>query len=76
MMDEPERYVAFRLGLHWQIPDPSVILERLPDQLVDQWIVFFDLLDKGVRFNIGDPDAFVARSPKAIYDALKDHLIH
>lgn len=75
MMDEPERFIAFRLGLHWQIPDPSVLLAHLPDQLVLQWLVFFHLLDAGVHFDIGDPDEFVARSPQGIYEALKDHLV-
>ena len=75
MMDEPERFVAFRLALHWQVPDPAGILERLPDQLVNQWLVFFSLLDGGATFKIGDPDAYVARTPRAIYDALKDHLV-
>lgn len=75
MMEEPERYIAFRLALHFRIPDPEIILEKLPATLINQWLVFFHLLDGGLHFDIGDPDRFVVRSPQAIYDTLKDHLL-
>lgn len=73
-MDEPDRFAAFRLALAFGYPDPDELVDQLPASLFRTWTAFLAMFDDGSRIKIGDPDAFVARSPQAIYNALKEHL--
>lgn len=73
-MEEPDRFAAFRLALAFEHPDPDELVRNLPASLFDSWTAFLAMHDTGNHLHIGDPDQFVARTPQAIYDTLKDHL--
>lgn len=73
-MDEPDRFAAFRLALAFKHPDPDELVRQVPAGLFSAWTAFLAMFDEGTHIRIGDPDEFVARSPQAIYDTLKDHL--
>jgi len=75
-MDEPDRFAVFRLALAFRHPDPDELARNVPASLLNAWTAFLAMHDSGLHLKIGDPDEFVARTPQAIYDTLKDHLTH